>query len=216
MRFIILQRIHNQGANMRGLLLVALCAGFFSLGLISTANATLLFRLGGLAYYDTVLDITWAADADINSLANWDDQQTWVSSLIIGGIGGWRLPSADVNGDNTVIDCTGGNVVGCSDNEIGHLFWEDGIKFSSPGVFTNIQGFGYWFGTENPLDPSEAWSYNIVNGGVNGVDKGQYFHAFAVHSGDVGASAVPAPGTIALMGLGLAGMLGYGRRPRRR
>ncbi|HNG34964.1 MAG: PEP-CTERM sorting domain-containing protein [Nitrosomonas sp.] len=41
------------------------------------------------------------------------------------------------------------------------------------------------------------------------------FFAWAVHSGDVGAQ-VPEPGTLALMGLGLMGLLGFGRQQRRR
>ncbi|HBV21138.1 MAG TPA: hypothetical protein DEF07_05400 [Nitrosomonas sp.] len=43
-----------------------------------------------------------------------------------------------------------------------------------------------------------------------------YVYAWAVHSGDVGAASVPEPGTIALMGLGLSGLLGLGRHQRRR
>lgn len=41
------------------------------------------------------------------------------------------------------------------------------------------------------------------------------FFAWTVHSGDVGAQ-VPEPGTLALMGLGLMGLLGFGRQQRRR
>ena len=81
-------------------------------------------RLGGLAYYDPNLDITWLTDADINngSDVTWDSQSAWAAGLEIGGFIGWRLPSADVNGDGVVVDCNGGGVAGCIDNEMGYLF----------------------------------------------------------------------------------------------
>ncbi len=53
------------------------------------------------AYYDSVLNITWLADAsfartsgaDPDGLMSWAAAQTWVSALNIGGTTGWRLPS---------------------------------------------------------------------------------------------------------------------------
>jgi hypothetical protein len=108
-------------------------------------------RLGGLAYYDPNLDITWAANANINGSAFWDVQVAWAESLTIGGVSGWRLASADVNGDGMVVDCSGGGVIGCADNEMGYLFWEEGITASNPGPFSNVRttpGVFYWSGTE--------------------------------------------------------------------
>lgn len=43
---------------------ILLSIGVLLLGVLSTANAALEMRLGGLAYYDTELNITWAADAN--------------------------------------------------------------------------------------------------------------------------------------------------------
>jgi hypothetical protein len=51
-------------------------------------------------YYDTVLDITWLAEANYaqtsgrttNGYLNLQDSQTWVAGLNINGITGWRLP----------------------------------------------------------------------------------------------------------------------------
>ena len=40
-----------------------LCSGLLSLGLVSTAEATLIDRGGGLIY-DTVLDVSWLRDAN--------------------------------------------------------------------------------------------------------------------------------------------------------
>ena len=46
------------------LIKILLCSSVFSIGLLSNANAALETRLGGLAVYDTDLNITWLADAD--------------------------------------------------------------------------------------------------------------------------------------------------------
>jgi hypothetical protein len=46
------------------------------------------------AYYDTVLNVTWLADANYaGTLMNWADANSWASSLNINGITGWRLPT---------------------------------------------------------------------------------------------------------------------------
>jgi len=125
-------------------------------------NATVLpfeSRLGGLAYYDPNLDITWATDANLTSFDTWDNQTAWVADLTIGGVSGWRLPSADVNGDDIVVDCYGGGVTDCNDNELGYLFWEEGITEYQPGVFINIQRT-YWTGTELS-DTFGAWYFTF-------------------------------------------------------
>ena len=92
------------------------------------ANAALAPRLGGLAYYDDVADLTWLADANAavgsaydtynpgSGLMNWSDANAWAASLVVDSVGGWRLPdtlqpdascqyqiSGVSNGDN----CTG-------------------------------------------------------------------------------------------------------------
>lgn len=72
------------------------------------ANSALISRLGGLAYYDDVADLTWLADAnyamtsgyDTDGYMTWVDSNTWAASLNISGITGWRLPDTiDVGND---------------------------------------------------------------------------------------------------------------------
>jgi hypothetical protein len=70
----------------------------------ATAHAALLSRAGGQAYYDTVLDITWLADAnlaqtsgyDADGYMTWDEAKTWIDALNAAdhlGEDSWRLPT---------------------------------------------------------------------------------------------------------------------------
>ncbi len=210
-----------------------LCAGLFSFGLVSTVNASLVSTLGGLAVYDSDRDISWLANANANATAGddgfsttdgrmtWDNANAWAASLSVGGVTGWRLPTA-LNADGTG-PCNGFN---CTGSEMGHLFYNElGVtKFNSIlssvdpdlALFSNVQHILYWSGTELAPFPDSAWVFNFNDGGQFAGFKTRELFAWAVHSGDVGASAVPEPGTIALMGLGLVGLLGFGRRQRRR
>jgi len=56
-------------------------------------------RLGGLAYYDDMADLTWLSDAnyaqtsgyDADGIMTWQQSMDWVASLTVGGASGWRL-----------------------------------------------------------------------------------------------------------------------------
>lgn len=191
------------------LLRTILCVGIFMLGFLSTANAALETRLRGQAYYDTDLDITWTTNADINGRHDWDDQINWVSGLTIAGVSNWRLPSADVNGDGFVVNCFGGGVAGCSDNEMGYLFWEENITASAPGPFNNIQSYFYWSGTEFAPIPSVAWEFDFNDGSQFASRKFPDNFAWAVHDGDVGL--IPEPEMYTMMSIGLLAMFSFGR-----
>jgi len=76
--------------------------GFCLLSL--SANASLVSRAGGQAYYDTVLNITWVADAnlarssgyDADGLMTWSQARGWIGSLNAAnylGADDWRLPT---------------------------------------------------------------------------------------------------------------------------
>jgi len=206
---------------------------------ISThSNAALVERLGGLAYYDDVLDITWLADANL-ALTNqfgltlsgdeFDDSantvgstgrmtvanaNAWIDGMNSSnylGFGDWRLPSADVNNDTNVVSCFGGfDPAACADNELGHLYWQEGITFTNPNPFSNLQGTNYWSGTEVGI-----FQYVLeFSGGFSGsvIRDGNVF-ALVVRSGDV--SAVPIPAAIWLFGSGFIGLIGVARRKAR-
>ena len=184
-----------------------------SLGLIAIAfnsNAALLERLNGLAYYDTALNITWSADANINGFDTWENQSIWASNLQIGGTDGWRLPNADVNGDGVVVDCAGGGVVGCEDNEMGFLYWEEGVTPSTSGPFNNIQSNLYWSSTESLTSPTSSWIFRFSAGDQRTFNKSTDLATWVVRDGDI--TTVPLPDTAWLFCSGIIALSAFMRR----
>ncbi len=203
-----------------------------TLCLTSTAHATLFSRLGGEALYDDVLDITWLSNANladttdfgvtginVNGLMNWNTANAWIVGMNSAnhlGFNDWRLPDMDINDDDTIINCFGGGVSGCSDNEYGHLFWETGITAASPGTapnnFTNLQSDIYWSDQEFAPNTANAWFFSFSNSAQGGSIKISPLLALAVRPGDV--SAVPVPAAVWLMGSALFGLAGFRRKRR--
>ena len=202
-----------------------LFVGVFSLELLSTANAALETRLGGFAVYDTDINITWLSDADYaktsgydaDGMMSWLDAKAWAASLSIGGVTGWRLPTADIS-------CVGYN---CSNSEMGHLFYDElggtaGYPLpvpSSSNFFSNIREYlgvyahFYWTGTE--FTPDLGWVFFFAAGyQAWGDDTPNSGFVWAVHDGDVGAGLVPEPETYAMLLAGL-GLLGFMARRRK-
>lgn len=197
---------------MRLRLLAVACASFIAI-ISHPAQAIALHpesRLGGLAYYDPNLDITWAVDANINNLMDWNTAKDWAASLTIGGISGWRLPHADVNADGTVVDCNGGGAAGCADNEMGFLYWEEGITTVDPNPFSDVRSGVYWSGTESGSDPSRAWAFGFNMGNQATNSKTGTNYAWAVRDGDI--STVPVPAAVWLLASGLVGLIRLSRR----
>lgn len=108
-----------------------------------SAEAALLSRLGGQAWYDDALDISWLADAnyaatsgyDDDGLMTWAGSQVWVAGLNTARhLGGhqWRLPSVvdtgtpGCNASNDGTDC-GYNVQTADGSavysEMAHLYY---------------------------------------------------------------------------------------------
>ena len=206
---------------------IALLAVFATSG---AAQASLIDKGSGLIY-DTDLNITWLADANINSLITWSQANAWAAGLNTAGLSGWRLPSVTdtgVPGCFVATSYSGGDCgynVDTATGEIAHLFYDElgdkalfdttgavqpGAGPVNTGAFTNLESYYYWYGTEATLNSADAWAFRTTHGYQGTGNKGSLFNAMAVHSGDV--SAVPEPATLWLFGSGLLGMLGVTRR----
>jgi hypothetical protein len=177
---------------------------------ITPANGSLISVLGGLAYYDDQLKVTWAADADINGSDSWDNQVAWVNSLTIGGVSGWRLPNVDVNGDGTIVDCSTASATDCLDNEYGYQAFQNGVIPSAPSPFSDVQDNRYWSNTIDMSDASNAWDFNYHTGITLISNKGISRYAWAVLDGN--PETVPIPSAVWLFGSGLLGLIGISRR----
>ena len=202
----------------------------------SVVNAALVGRLalteGGTdyqAYYDDDLDITWAANANINGIMmNWADANTWAAGLDIGGVTGWRLPtttqpdpSCDEQYDAGAFGLEG-YFFNCTGSEMGHLYYNElgGTALTSIlttgdptelAKFSNFQASYYWSATERASDTNYAWGFFTLGGSQGGALKSELGYAWAVQSGDI-AAVVPVPAAFWLFSSGLLGLIGIAKR----
>lgn len=153
---------------------------FMFLLLGSAADAALLSRSGGQAYYDDVLDITWVADANLAKTSGydadgkmaWSAAQTWIGTLNTAnylGTNDWRLPTVTDTGTPgcnyayTGTDC--GYNVDLSTGEIAHMFYStlgNTGNANTSGVPTGCAGSpNYCLTNSGPfanLQPGVYWS----------------------------------------------------------
>lgn len=209
-----------------------------SLGTAAGVQAALVGRLADdfgryRAVYDTDLDITWLADAnyaatsgyDADGRMGWAAAQDWIGALNAGGylgVGDWRLPLSD--------GCISYN---CTGSELGHLFYTElgGVAgYGDPmppladadlALFANLPAGGFWSATGYLADAAWAFEFGPYDVGRQiYFPKDVEFYAWAVRSGDIGATpavsmaalAVPVPAALGLFISGLIGILSVVRR----
>lgn len=151
-----------------------------TVGLISgTAQAALQGRDldGNLttaeAYYDTVLNATWLADAnyaqtsgyDADGLMNWNDANAWAAQLSINGYDNWRLPT--VNPVNGISYTTSYDNSGADGN------YDTGYNISAPGtIYSGSTASEMAYMYYNNLGNIASYSGGGVSGYPNGCGEG--------------------------------------------
>lgn len=90
------------------------------------------------AFYDTILNLTWLRNANVNGEITWDAANTWSADYSIGGYSDWRLP--------TMVD-TG--TPGC---DFGHRGTDCGFKVqttgdSASGIIVYSEMASLWYDT---------------------------------------------------------------------
>jgi len=184
------------------------------------------------AFYDSALGITWMANWGATGAMLFSDAAQWASTLTIGGLGGWRLPTmVDTGAPGCDLSAAGGTDCGynttVTGSELGHLFYETlgNLSYYAPGadfgdaaqagwglsntaLFSGMQSTYYWTGTDYALAPAlAAWTFRFDGGWQGAVGKdAPIVWATAVRDGDVGTAQVPEPRSIALVCLGLLGV----------
>ncbi len=212
-----------------------LCFAATCLLSVTNANAELYSRLNGQAVYDSSLNITWTANANLaatlpfgvaNVLPSPDSgnqpgsmfgyfSNTWIDSLNAYqdtgylGFNDWRL---------TTDNCASAGYL-CMDSEFGHLFYNDlgGIAHSpislgnSPNLslFTNIiENNWYWTGSLSGEKIKVFYFGDGSNSRVFGTLAMNQI--WAVRDGDV--ASIPEPTTAWLLGSGLIILIGATRK----
>jgi len=169
-------------------------------------ETTLELRAGGQAYYDTVQNITWVADAslaktlakrfqnaEITGAMLWPDWQIWINSLNYLGVGAWRLPTTvQPDGGCQNQSSTGDWGSNCKLGEMGHLYYITLGNSANPAVtntgpFFNIRLGSYWTGTVYEDNADQAWHFNFNNGAQNrGTKENANLWGWIVRDGDIG------------------------------
>jgi hypothetical protein len=210
------------------------------LALAGTAQASPMTLVdGGLGVLDSGTNLEWTANMNLGGLMSWAAANTWIATLNTSNYAGhndWRLPTLNPS-DTSCSDnfnpgggfsqqylgfhCTGGELSNLFVTDLGNNAREPVLnqagdtaeQIANLALFSNVQSYYYWSGTEYAPSPFDAWSFT-TSYGIQSLDaKYNGLYAVAVRPGDVAAS-VPEPQTLALALLALgATVVARRRRP---
>ena len=133
------------------------------------------------AYYDTALDISWLANADVIGQVDFTAASAWANGLDVAGVTGWHLPTINIDTCGTdglgATFWNGGGICGydvqASTSDMAHMYmttlanpsysgfndaYGNGPGLSAPllentGPFSNLQAYGYWFSLDHAVNP---------------------------------------------------------------
>lgn len=118
--------------------------------------------------------------------------------------------------------CTGGELSRLFVAELGNKAGESVLdqtgdtaeQIANLALFSNVQSYVYWSGTEYAPDTFNAWYFYSELGYQGLTDRDYASYVIAVHSGDV-AATVPEPQTLVLAMMAMGGaMLMRRKQPR--
>ncbi len=160
--------------------------------------------------YDGTMDY-WGARAWVN----------YLDATNYGGSNQWALPTTVDSSSSVGYPDGAGGDPSQSSSQMAQLFYGGLGQVANSSIttthnnpnyslFSNVQSYVYWSGTEYSADPNVAWIFGTISGDQNTNGKLSDFYALAVSPGQV--SAVPVPGAAWLLGSGLLGLVGLRRR----
>ncbi len=120
------------------------------------------------AYYGTVLNITWLANAnlaqtsgfDADGLMVWATANTWAAGLNINGITGWRLPTVSPVDGTTADDASQSNI---GTEDLGHNISAPGTLFAGSTASEMAHLFYNTLGDKSVCNPATSTTSMCVS-----------------------------------------------------